>query len=682
MLQFGASIWQDNDLRPARPVLDFVDNVYGAYAFERLLSSYPLSSALVRLRRGSDNVEADFVPDSGGFVTVAAIRAWAGEGVSVFVDTFYDQSGNSRHWAQSSNSLQPQVLMIGKPKAIFASASSKRMTMAAAGLDFARNIGAVTVLVARKFSTYAANQDLLTFSNNSTAARLSLGYTHATSIFRAGGRRLDADSFATTTGTAKDRAWAVQIGRFDFTNSDLYHQCGPAAEVNSSFQTDGSTSDTASASAVLGAQPNAGGSYFDGLVSAVVLLRDLLTDNEVLSLRQMMLSTTSANPAYLPGGGTIIARSATPSSSFIGSASIVRESSTGHLFALHDFFISTDVGSTGGALYKSTDEGLSWSQVATFATLEWCTIWEHTDGNLYIFGLTTAFGNVQIGKSIDHGVTWNFTTLSTTGGPLTVAGSGTTAPNYHRGSGLPPCYLDGYLFFGLENFSTWSATDYSSMRVIVLSVSASADLTDRTQWSASTQFQIGAHSFGANTGMIETNVVSDQTGALYAVTRLIKMTATTDKAAFIPLTRSGGTITMPVWDSAFIKDFPGGHIKFQLVRSGDYFYSLTNKNTAVARSVGASNDADQRNRVDLVRGSAADLSAPDFTSLRNIIHEDDVAAYAEVALATSVADHGIQYASFIIEDGYALPVYRVAWDGAGSYGFSNMMTFGSPVSLT
>lgn len=78
---------------------------YAAYGAQRVVSGY--AGPLMRLRRASDSVEADYSAQSGGdYPDYAAIDTWAG-GSAVTVVTLYDQSGNARHMTQATAANQP-----------------------------------------------------------------------------------------------------------------------------------------------------------------------------------------------------------------------------------------------------------------------------------------------------------------------------------------------------------------------------------------------------------------------------------------------------------------------------------------------------------------------------------------------------------------------------------------------
>jgi len=67
---------------------------------------------LVRVRRASDNVETDISATSGGGLDLAALITASGGG-DAFVVTWYDQTGNGRHFTQSTAAAQPKIVESG-----------------------------------------------------------------------------------------------------------------------------------------------------------------------------------------------------------------------------------------------------------------------------------------------------------------------------------------------------------------------------------------------------------------------------------------------------------------------------------------------------------------------------------------------------------------------------------------
>lgn len=91
------------------PPLDTVTGSAAAYSTRLLRTAY--AGSAIRVRRSSDNVEADIGFTSGNLNT-AALLAHCGAN-SGFVVTWYDQSGNSRNLTQSTTADQPRIVNAG-----------------------------------------------------------------------------------------------------------------------------------------------------------------------------------------------------------------------------------------------------------------------------------------------------------------------------------------------------------------------------------------------------------------------------------------------------------------------------------------------------------------------------------------------------------------------------------------
>jgi trimeric autotransporter adhesin len=81
-----------------------------AYSLRRTRLGY--TGALVRVRRSSDNLEADIGYTAFGDLDTAALLAHTGAN-SGFIVTWYDQSGNARHATQSTAAVQPRIVNAG-----------------------------------------------------------------------------------------------------------------------------------------------------------------------------------------------------------------------------------------------------------------------------------------------------------------------------------------------------------------------------------------------------------------------------------------------------------------------------------------------------------------------------------------------------------------------------------------
>lgn len=129
---------------------------FRAHSLRRVRSAY--AGPLIRVRRSSDNTEADISYLANGDLDSAALLAFAGSG-SAFVSNFYDQSGNARHTLQATAAAQPRIVnagvldtLNGKPSLVF-DGTDDYLTSSAAGLYAA----GVTTLASVMAGASAAN---------------------------------------------------------------------------------------------------------------------------------------------------------------------------------------------------------------------------------------------------------------------------------------------------------------------------------------------------------------------------------------------------------------------------------------------------------------------------------------------------------------------------------------------
>jgi len=252
--------------------LDALTDKYGIYSpAARVLTAYSPTGNLLRLRRSTDDVEADFAADAvTGLLDTAAVTTWLGGGTG-YITTLYDQSGNGYDAAQATAASQASLNLVGSLPCADFDGSDDTYSIAGA-VGFARNVGQASLLAVCKYDSSAVTDTVMGVANNGASARMVLQKT--STVFRCGGRRQDADSVVNTTGLTGNLNWVVQMAAFDFTNSDLYHRVDSSTETLTTFQTDGVTSDTDSTGVVLGRQPYT--NNMDGQVSLWVLTRDLL----------------------------------------------------------------------------------------------------------------------------------------------------------------------------------------------------------------------------------------------------------------------------------------------------------------------------------------------------------------------------------------------------------------------
>lgn len=92
-------------------LLDELANAaYQAYSLRRLSLDYAGNAVLVR--RSSDNATQAIGFTEDGLLDTAALLSFAGAG-SAFVNTWYDQSGNTRNMVQANTVKQPRIVNAG-----------------------------------------------------------------------------------------------------------------------------------------------------------------------------------------------------------------------------------------------------------------------------------------------------------------------------------------------------------------------------------------------------------------------------------------------------------------------------------------------------------------------------------------------------------------------------------------
>ncbi len=94
------------------PPLDDLDGatVAAAYGLQLLRTAY--SGPLIKIRRSSDSTTQDISATATGALDIDAITTFVGAN-SAFIDTWYDQSGNSRNLTASVTGRQPRIVNAG-----------------------------------------------------------------------------------------------------------------------------------------------------------------------------------------------------------------------------------------------------------------------------------------------------------------------------------------------------------------------------------------------------------------------------------------------------------------------------------------------------------------------------------------------------------------------------------------
>jgi hypothetical protein len=146
---------------PAPLLLDLYPNAAAAYSLRQLRVGV---TNVVRVRRASDNTEADF---TAAQVSDGSLATWVGAGNNGFVRTWYDQSGNSKDAVQTTTANQPRIVSSG---ALILEGSKPTLQFDGAGdfLDVDSTTNIVYVLSALKTSTGTGGPNLFLAPRNAT----------------------------------------------------------------------------------------------------------------------------------------------------------------------------------------------------------------------------------------------------------------------------------------------------------------------------------------------------------------------------------------------------------------------------------------------------------------------------------------------------------------------------------
>lgn len=201
------------------------------------------------------------------------------------VSEWRDLSGNGRHVSQTTAGFQPT----GDNRTqnglrVLDFDGGDFLTGNAAALTTLRNVPGATGFVVAKFDQTARNGALLSFSTVAVAtqARFQMGQNSTVGGTYSGGRRLDADSFASAFFADNTNA-QVLTGIADYANSDAFIYSGGALQAsNTSFQTDGNTQDTSHLAVMVGNNniSPSGGQLHDGWIGEILVWPRALTNAE------------------------------------------------------------------------------------------------------------------------------------------------------------------------------------------------------------------------------------------------------------------------------------------------------------------------------------------------------------------------------------------------------------------
>ena len=348
---------------------------------------------------------------------------------------------------------------------------------------------------------------------------------------------------------------------------------------------------------------------------------------------------------------------------YLGSPSLVR-TPAGDLLVTHDYFgpgcpRNHENEEHLTSVYRSADEGLTWTNVTHIAGAFWSSLFVHRDA-IYLLGTSQQYGSSVIRRSEDNGNTWTHP-RDERSGLLFRGGPFREPPNYHCAP-VPVLEKDGWLYRAFEDMrGTRWGVDFEAL---VIAANAGADLLDASSWTMSNRIRFDPQwppkQWGepVGPGWLEGNVVPTPGGELVNILRVHSAPAA-DKAAVVRVADGGASISFDP-ATGFI-DLPGGMTKFTIRRdpATGVYLTLSNNNTD-PRYPG------QRNVLSLHQSD-------DLTSWRHVLTllEDDQG----LAWEESVRLTGFQYVDWQLHGDDIIYVVRMAYGGAHNFHDANRITF-------
>lgn len=348
--------------------------------------------------------------------------------------------------------------------------------------------------------------------------------------------------------------------------------------------------------------------------------------------------------------GVVIHHSPASSGRYIGSPGIARLADGSYLAKLDEFGPGSREDLSGiTRVFRSTDRGVSWKEVAVLEDLFWASIFVHREA-VYLLGTTKQYGRVAIRRSLDGGQTWSVA-KDETSGLISRPGEYHTAPT-------PVLEHRGRIYKAIEDASlgrNWG----ERFGAMMFSAPADADLLAACSWTRSNVLPRDPNWLdGKFTAWLEGNPVAAPGGEIVNLLRVQH-----PQGGWVAMAHVGEEGRRLAFDpNRDLLRFPGGAKKFTIrgdERSGGY-WTLSNP---VLPPHAGTEAGSVRNAVALM--FSRDLRTWEPRSLL-LYHPD-------------VERHGWQYLDWVIEGDDLIVASRTAWDdglgGAHRAHDANFLTF-------
>ncbi|WP_025762977.1 sialidase family protein [Dyadobacter tibetensis] len=354
--------------------------------------------------------------------------------------------------------------------------------------------------------------------------------------------------------------------------------------------------------------------------------------------------------------GIVVTHSPASSGQYIGSPSLAILPN-GDYVASHDFFgpNSTEHVSAISRIFRSSDKGKSWKQVAEIDGQFWSKLFVH-QGQLFLMGTNRHHGNTIIRRSSDGGRSWT--------NPVDEENGLLKEGQYHC---APMQFIshDGKLWRAMEDAAGPPLKWGKRYSPFVMSIPLDKDPLKASNWTSTNILRYDSTYLGGDFGgWLEGNVVIQPDGTIWDILRVDDRSSLEEKAAFVKVSPDGKTATFdPTSD---FRPLPGGSKKFMIrydPLSKGYWMITNNIPAEVKTKVGVGNPASIRNTLSLY--FSTDLHSWDHK--RVLLQHPDI------------KHHGFQYIDWLFDGKDILFLSRTAFDdglgGAHNNHDANFMTF-------
>lgn len=358
--------------------------------------------------------------------------------------------------------------------------------------------------------------------------------------------------------------------------------------------------------------------------------------------------------------GNVVAYSGVETGIYLGSPSIA-VLPNGSYVASHDTFgpKSTEHIKAVSRIYRSTDKGKTWQQIAEVNGAFWSKLFVHQQV-LYFIGTDRHHGNIIIRKSTDNGATWTAPTDENNG--LLKQGEYHCAP-------MPFITHNGRLWRAMESAEGPEKVWGKRYGAFMMSIPLEVDLMKASNWTSSTiLWRDSTYLNGNFNGWVEGNAVLDTNNKIVDVLRADDRSTFDEKAAIVNISDDGKTASFDP-KKGFV-NFPGGSKKFVIYYDKDTKRYITLANYITKDIKYSLNAQPKKIRSSRVRNVLALCSSKNLR---------DWEVNKIILQSNNVAKHGFQYVDWLFEGKDIIFLSRTAYEdggkGANNCHDSNFITF-------